>query len=209
MFMFLFSFIVITFQMAICILYTFFPQYKNISYSLYTEKKILYNDFCSRKDNKIQHIKVYDYLVYGVGIQYEVKIFFTKALYLILSIHRRLFYLSFSKYKKRVMRHWETYDIFSCQVSKIEFKQRYFFRFYQNEVEDEKLSTLLGVWTSIFTNLCYKHQPLYAQTQCSAPHKAEITCSSTTENKTFLTRHKNTWLVILSAMATTFIKTES
>lgn len=165
MFMFLFSFIVITFQMAICILYTFFPQYKNISYSLYTEKKILYNDFSSRKDNKIQHIKVYDYLVYGVGIQNEVKIFFTKALYLILSIHRRLFYLSFSKYKKRVMRHWETYDIFSCQVSKIEFKQRYFFRFYQNVVEDEKLSTLLGVWTLIFTNLSYKHQPLYAQTQ--------------------------------------------
>lgn len=121
--------------------------------------------FLQEKIIKYNKYKMYDYLVYGVGIQKEVKIFFTKALYLILSIHRRLFYLSFSKYKKRVMRHWETYDIFSCQVSKIEFKQRYFFRFYQNVVEDEKLSTLLGVWTSIFTNLCYKHQPLYAQTQ--------------------------------------------
>lgn len=163
--MFLFSFIVITFQMAIYAYCThFFLNTKHFLLFVHREK-ILYNDFSSRKDNKIQHIKVYDYLVYGVGIQNEVKTFFTKALYLIFSIHRRLFYLSFSKYKKRVMRHWETYDIFSCQVFKIEFKQRYFFRFYQNVVEDEKLSTLLGVWTSIFTNLCYKHQPLYAQTQ--------------------------------------------
>lgn len=49
MFMFLLSFIVITFQMAICILYTFFPQSKNISYSLYTEKKILKMIFLQEK----------------------------------------------------------------------------------------------------------------------------------------------------------------
>lgn len=123
MFMFLFSFIVITFQMAIYAYCTHFFLNTKTFLTLYTQrKKILYNDFSSRKDNKIQHIKVYDYLVYGVGVQNEVKIFFTKALYLILSIHRRLFYLSFSKYKKRVMRHWETYDIFSCQVSKIELR---------------------------------------------------------------------------------------
>lgn len=142
-----------------------FSSIQNISYSLYTEKKYFTMIFLQEKIIKYNTSKLYDYLVYGVGIQNEVKIFFTKALYLILSIHRRLFYLSFSKYKKRVMRHWETYDISSCQVSKIEFKQRYFFRFYQNVVEDEKLSTLLGVWTLIFTNLSYKHQPLYAQTQ--------------------------------------------
>lgn len=47
--MFLFSFIVITFQMAICILYTFFPQSKNISYSLCTEKKILKMIFLQEK----------------------------------------------------------------------------------------------------------------------------------------------------------------